>query len=251
MAVILLLGAWTVADARRPYNRSVPGAFDYYLLSLSIAPSFCATDRGRSDKTECTEASDAAYRETPLTVHGLWPNRIGVAGRNQPGNCDGPPLGSLPDSLRADLARYMPGSADGLDRYEWRKHGTCSGLDPAAYFSALITAAKEADRVIGGAIQSHGWFGRPVPIAELLDAVSETNPALARSIVVNCRFRRKGAGESGGAAVIQDIRVVLSRDFPGATLGPGAFVPLSEVGFQANSGCPAGAGLLPAGFGAV
>ncbi len=259
IAVCLLLGVWTVADARRPHRgdadghaRSATGNFDYYLLSLSIAPSFCALDSGRGEKAECVAPSDAAYRETPLTVHGLWPNRIGVGVRNQPQDCEGPPLSALPDGLRADLVHYMPGAADGLDRYEWRKHGACSGLGPVAYFGAVVGAARDANRTIGAAMQAHGMFGRRVGVQELLDAVAETNSALAHSIVVDCRFAPKRSGASASVAFISEIRVLLTRDFASDVSetgwGPNVFVPLSEAGFRANSGCPGGAGFLPKGF---
>ena len=32
----------------------------------------------------------------------------------------------------------MPGARSGLDRHEWYKHGTCTGLSPDAYFSRSI-----------------------------------------------------------------------------------------------------------------
>jgi ribonuclease T2 len=261
IVVCVLLGIWTVADARRPHHGdaygggrgpSVTGDFDYYLLSLSVAPSFCALDAGRREKTECVAPSDAAYRETPLTVHGLWPNRAGVGARGQPQDCEGPPLTALPERLRTDLVHYMPGAADGLDRYEWRKHGACSGLDPVEYFGAVVNAARDANRTIGAAMQSHGMFGRRVRVQELLDAVAETDAALSRSIVVDCRFAPKRSGAAASVAYISEIRVVLARDFASNVSetgwGPDGFVPLSEAGFRANSGCPSGAGFLPGGF---
>ena len=99
-------------SARHRDLAAEPGAFDYYLLSLSIAPSFCALSAGNAARDECRSVTRSAFRE----------NR-------QPHDCDGPPLERLPAALQAELARYMP-AGPGLARYEWRKHGTCSGLPP-------------------------------------------------------------------------------------------------------------------------
>ena len=99
-------------------------------MSFTLAPSFCALSARYGEKHECQSTTNAAFHATPLTVHGLWPNRARVSVNLQPQYCPGPPLGRLPGPLRKSLDRYMPGTADGLDRYEWRRHGTCSGLIP-------------------------------------------------------------------------------------------------------------------------
>jgi ribonuclease T2 len=101
-------------------------SFDYYVLTLSWSPGFC--DMGGADKqpTQCARGAGAGF-----VVHGLWPNS--AAGPN-PEDCG---------------EAYIPGAAlrlsdgvypdEGLARYEYRKHGTCSGLDPQAYFAAVKT----------------------------------------------------------------------------------------------------------------
>lgn len=256
VALSLLVGAWTVADARRSDHAAppaVPGVFDYYVLSLSVAPSFCAL-AGDAQKRQCDRPSDAAYRDAPLTLHGLWPNRADTGTRQQPQACSGEPLPELPADLRTEMAVAMPGAADGLDRYEWRKHGSCSGLDPATYFRAAFAAVRAANAAIGGVIRERGWFGRDVRITDLLAAVAARDPELARAMVVDCRFARKRPGATASVAYVREIRVVLNRSFaqragaPGGTLGDGAYLPLVDVGLHANSGCPGGAGFFPAGY---
>jgi ribonuclease T2 len=137
----------------------------------------------------------------------------------------------LPDSVRADLRRYMPSGPD-LERYEWRKHGTCSGLSPEAYFATLATLARYANETIGAAMREGGMLGRPMRITELLAAVEAREQALASAIVVDCRQRR-----GGGEALVREIRIVLSKD-----LQP---MPAADVGLGQNSGCPRGTGLVP------
>lgn len=257
LVVSILLGAWKVADARRPRQPEpgfVAGDFNFYVLSLTVAPSFCTLERSEHPKAQCADPSDAAYRETPLTVHGLWPNRIGVGTRNQPQDCDAERLTSLAPELQAELVRYMPGAADGLDRYEWRKHGSCSGLDPDAYFRAIVVAARTANATISEVMREQRLFGQTVRIEDLLSGVAARDPVLARSIVVDCRFARKKPGQAASVAYIREIRVTLNRYFPNTarengTLSRDAFLPLSEVGMRPNSGCPGGAGFLPGGYG--
>ncbi len=93
-----------------------PGDFDYYLLSLSVTPSFCDTNpHAAIQKKECLNGATADYQANPVTVHGLWPNKDGASNDEQPRFCTNIPPGNLPDSLNSALEKYMPGVADGLE----------------------------------------------------------------------------------------------------------------------------------------
>lgn len=232
----LVLLASSLAHARHHAHGSqsaIPGAFDYYLLSLSVAPSFCALSPYNQAKSECRQLTDAAYRQTPLTVHGLWPNLARVSVNRQPQDCPAPPLPELPADLQHQLELYMPGGP-GLARHEWSRHGSCSGLSPEAYFETLVHLAASANATVGAVMRDRGLFGHSMPIADLLAGVARTNPALAAAIVVSCQFPRGGGGDR---ALVGEIRVVLSKQ-----LAP---VPVESVGLRQNSGCPQGAGFLP------
>ena len=220
--------------ARHEAGGSVAGAFDYYLLSLSVAPSFCALSPANQAKAECRNLTGAAFRQTPLTVHGLWPNRAFVSVNRQPQHCPGPPLSPLPGDTQAQLQRFMPGGP-GLAEHEWSRHGTCSGLSPDAYFGDLVHLAQSANSTIGGVFAAGGLFGHQVRIADLLAAVAARDPALSPAIVVSCRVPR--GSNAGDGALIEEIRVVLSKD-----LAP---IPARRVGLGQNSGCPQGTGFLP------
>lgn len=242
LAAIMLVGAPASSEARHHRHGlqgrsqafgSEAGAFDYYLLSLSIAPSFCALSPANQAKAECRMLSDADYRRMPLTVHGLWPNRTGVSVNRQPQHCPGPELTTLPPDLQAQLQRVMPGGA-GLARHEWERHGTCSGLSPEAYFATLVRLARSVDGSVGAVLRDDGLLGRSVRVTDLLARIAARDPALAQAVIVSCRFAR-GAG--GGQALIEEIRVPLSKD-----LAP---IPASSLGMGQNSGCPQGTGFLP------
>ncbi len=234
--ILVFIAALFAAAPSQSRTRDAPaqgGVFDYYLLSLSIAPSFCALSPSNAAKAECRALTAADFLRTPLTVHGLWPNRANVSVNRQPQDCDGPSLDSLPGALRTELGRYMP-AGPGLAQYEWRKHGACSGLSPEAYFTDVANLARHANDTIGAAMRDAGMFGRVVRIADLLAAVGKRDPGLPSAIIVNCRSPR-----GGGQALIDEIRVTLSKDF----------VPVAaqSVGLGQNSGCPQGAGFLPDG----
>jgi ribonuclease T2 len=234
LVAILLVAAPLAAQARHRFHDSAAGAFDYYLLSLSIAPSFCALSPANNARSECRNLAEADYRQMPLTVHGLWPNRAFASVNRQPQHCPGPPLPALPDDLQAQLGRVMPGGP-GLERHEWSTHGTCSGLSPQTYFGALVRLARNANDTIGGVLRDNGLLGKNVRTADLLAGVAARDPALARATIVSCRFPRGGA--NNGRALIEEIRIVLSKDF--------APLPAASVGLGQNSGCPQGGGFLP------
>jgi ribonuclease T2 len=230
-------------------GRDQPGEFDFYVLALSIAPTFCAMTGYRKNKAQCRNPSDADYRAIPLTIHGLWPNKRNTRVREQPQECSDQRLPALPAALERDLKTYMPGMVDGLAQYEWTKHGVCSGLTPEAYFAKLVELARAANATIGAVIKD--LFGKQLAISPFLDSVGAKNPDLANAVQVDCQFARKGPGDAASRAYVVEIRVLLAKDLAAAAPSsdwPASFVPRSSVGWGANSGCPQGAGFLPAGF---
>lgn len=126
LAAALALGAMgDGAQAKgRGHRPPAPGQFDYYVLSLSWVPGFCAT---KSDPAECNKGLTFA-------LHGLWPQ---FNGGGYPSNCSKAALSA------ADVQTYQGIYADpALIRHEWAKHGTCSGLAPGAYFTLSSADAK-------------------------------------------------------------------------------------------------------------
>ncbi len=226
-----------------------PGDFDFYVLALSFAPSFCDVTGFNEQKSECTGGSDAAYRAVPLTVHGLWPNKEGRRPKEQPRFCTDEPPGQLPGDLSAKLQKYMPGVADGLDKSEWNKHGTCSGLSYEQYYRSIVALASIADASIGGALRESGMLGASAQLADLIAAVAAKNPQLAAAITVDCQFAHPHLGGPSRAYIVE-LRILIAKDLSGIEGGQGpSFVAIDSEGFHLNSGCPAGAGFLPGGFG--
>jgi ribonuclease T2 len=117
-------------DAARAQGGSggTPGRFDYYLMSLSWSPSYCLTHP--DDSVQC------GRKGFGFVLHGLWPqNRNG----NWIQHCNAE---SGPDSATIERTlAFMPSRH--LIEHEWQTHGTCSGLDPKAYFDL-------ADRAFAG-----------------------------------------------------------------------------------------------------
>jgi ribonuclease T2 len=114
-----------LALAAPPSRAEGAGDFDYYVFTLSWSPGFC--DTGGADKSPAQCAIGAGMG---FVVHGLWPNRSYGA---NPENCQ---YGArVSREAIAETAGVYPD--EGLARYEYLKHGTCSGLDPQAYFGAV------------------------------------------------------------------------------------------------------------------
>lgn len=95
--------------------------FDYYVVSLSWSPQYCATD-GSDDTQQCSLG-----RKLGFVLHGLWPQYE----RGYPSYCSEE---SFPSSLKQDFPALYPSNA--LYTHEWEKHGTCSGLTPSEYLAA-------------------------------------------------------------------------------------------------------------------
>jgi ribonuclease T2 len=104
---------------------SSAGDFDYFLLSLSWVPEFCASNTNGRTSVEC-----APNQHRGLVVHGLWPQ---YDNGKWPQDCAStPPVSS---STVNHMMPIMPGKQ--LIQHEWEKHGTCSGMSVQDYFGAI------------------------------------------------------------------------------------------------------------------
>jgi ribonuclease T2 len=188
LIAFVYLGAGGSASARHRSHASAgePGDFAYYLLSLSWSPAYCLSSPGAA---ECN-----GPRRYGFIVHGLWPQNE----QGWPEHCD--MHRAVPDEVLQGIADVMP--ARGLVYHEWSAHGTCSGLEPAAYFELVrrafagVTIPPELLRSSQSIEQS------PAAIAA---AFLHANPRLpGQSLVVTC------SGQD--APRLREIHICLARD---------------------------------------
>jgi ribonuclease T2 len=174
-------------QAPRPAGPIAPGDFDFYLLTLSWSPGFCATPAGSRAGDQCAAGSGLGF-----VVHGLWPqNQHGY-----PSDCD--KYSRAPSRVALQEADGVYPS-EGLARYEWRKHGTCTGLSPQAYFAS---ARRARDSIaIPNALKAPTEQQSMSP-RDIVRAFTDANRGLrADEMAITC---------SGGQ--LQDVRICLSKD---------------------------------------
>jgi len=160
--------------------------FDYYVLSLSWSPEYCATD-GSDDAQQCSLG-----RKLGFVLHGLWPQYE----RGYPSYCSEQ---SFPSSLKQDFPALYP--SDALYTHEWDKHGTCSGLSPVDYLAA--SKQLREDIVIPEAYRSPIESFR-VTVQQLQQDFLAVNPALsADGLAVLC---------SDSGRFLRELRVCFTAD---------------------------------------
>jgi ribonuclease T2 len=111
-------------DSKQQSN--VPGEFDYYALVMSWSPTHCSSTAGYDDDQQCNRNDGRRYA---FILHGLWPQHE----RGWPQNCRTRRKPFVPQPLIDSMMDIMPSQK--LVIHEYRKHGTCSGLDPAGYYA--------------------------------------------------------------------------------------------------------------------
>jgi ribonuclease T2 len=174
----------TPASAQRRDRTGTPGRFDYYVLSLSWSPEYCAT-QGRNDHDQCL-----GPRRYAFVVHGLWPQFE----RDWPENCSNTPLEEGQVTRMLDL---MPNR--NLIRHEWRKHGTCDGTPPATYFETVRRA----------------WSRIRIPSQFAnLDRPLEIAPRVleAKFLEVNRNLSRDGIAVVCSGRYLREVRICLDRN---------------------------------------
>ena len=163
-----------------------PGVFDYYVLSLSWSPNWCALEGKARQSPQCDADADFGW-----VLHGLWPQFH----RGWPSFCQSserPPS----RAMTRDMADIM--GTSGLAWHQWKKHGSCSGLSPASYYDLSR--------------QAYGRITRPevfrkltkdvrLPARVVEEAFLKDNPDLEPDMLtVTCRDGH-----------IQEVRICLSK----------------------------------------
>ncbi len=180
IALLFALGSPLPASAQ-------DGGFDYFLLSLSWSPQFCAKHGNQpSARRQC----DPGIRG--FVLHGLWPE--GEDG-GYPASCR--PTKRVPARLIEQMLALMP--SEGLIQHEWATHGTCSGQSMDDYFDGLGRAYRKVQ--IPAPLQQPA---QPVTVSirRLKQMFGEANPGLAASMMT-VRCGRRNA--------VEEVRICLNK----------------------------------------
>ena len=180
-AVFMALCGPVLAEGERA------GEFDYYVMSLSWSPNWCAVTGDARNDPQCDAGTGFSF-----TLHGLWPQNE----NGYPSYC----RTGARDPSRSDtaaMADIMGGA--GLAFHEWKKHGRCSGLEARDYFDVSRRAYKSV--VIPDVLTD---LGKDVelPASVVEDAFIEANPGMKRDqITVTC-----------DRGMIEEVRICLTTD---------------------------------------
>lgn len=161
------------------------GAFDYFVLSLSWSPNWCALEGDARRSPQCE-------KDHGWILHGLWPQFH----RGYPSFCR--TIQRAPSrSMTAAMADIM--GTSGLAWHQWKKHGTCTGLSAADYYALsrkayAVVTRPAVFRKLESAVK--------LPASVVEDAFLKANPRMERDgITITCRNNH-----------IQEARICLSRD---------------------------------------
>ncbi|SHF52230.1 ribonuclease T2 [Litoreibacter ascidiaceicola] len=178
---LLIWGAPLWAEEERA------GKFDYYVLSLSWSPTWCALEGDARGADQCDDRHDFGW-----TLHGLWPQNE----RGWPSYCR--TVERDPSRGQTKAMADIMGSG-GLAWHQWKKHGRCSGLSSDAYFEISRRAYASLTRP---AVFRNLEKPVKLPAKVVEEAFLESNPRLSPDMItITCKNRR-----------IQEVRLCLNKD---------------------------------------
>ncbi len=181
---LCVLAAISGANAQ---SEGEPGDFDFYVLALSWSPTWCATSEGAARSRQCDAESERGF-----VVHGLWPQYE----EGYPEFCRS---GSRPS--RSEVASILDIMPDrGLAAHAWRKHGSCSGLDPQDYFDATRTAFER--------VRIPQEFVTPAVEGSISAQAVE-----AAFVAANSGLESSGVAVSCGDGWLEEVRICLTHEF--------------------------------------
>lgn len=214
-----------------------------FTLALTWQPAFCELSVNRP---ECRRQTPERWDARHLTLHGLWPN----VDRDDNGRLDADdnyclpepqrstimdqnwrrlPAVNLSGETRAALDRVMPGTASFLERHQWMKHGTCSGLGQMRFFGAAIDRTDDMARTELAAFVAEN-IGREIARRDLLASFEvEFGKGSAKALRLQCERINEEAS-------LSEIRLLLRADWIEVPLVPASLA----VPAKASAGnCPA------------
>lgn len=188
-ATAAVLGLWLalpLSAGAQDARQNEPGKFDHYVLALSWSPSFCDAAGERAPQMQCGE------RPFSFVVHGLWPQYE----RGFPEFCQ-VPAPRLDRNIVSSMLDLMP--APRLVFNQWDKHGTCTGLQPRAYFET-VRKARAVVKIPNDYLELATHL--MVTPDEVEEAFVKANPGMSRAAIsVTCDNRR-----------LREVRVCMSRE---------------------------------------
>jgi len=189
LAASVLVAAATPVLAQDS-RQNEAGQFDFYVLSLSWSPSFCAAAHERDGAR--IPGAQCGARPFAFVVHGLWPQYE----HGFPEYCQ-VPAPRLYRGIVDSMLDVMP--APHLIFNEWDRHGTCSGLSPRAYFD-LVRKARAAVKIPAEYVELQSPLNvTPTAVEE---AFTKANPGLSsEGMAIGCDHKR-----------LTEVRICLSKE---------------------------------------
>ena len=182
LGLLTALGIATLAG--RP---AAAQEFDYFVLALSWAPSWCDLEGDERGALQCDPSQDAGF-----TLHGLWPQYE----ISYPEFCQ---------TTQRDPSRRMTANqadlfgSSGAAWYQWKKHGRCAGLPATEFYDAARDAF---ERVQKPAILRRTGKELDLPPKVIEEAFLEENEQLsADGITITCR-----------SGMIMEARICLTKE---------------------------------------
>lgn len=189
LVILLATAGLARADGERA------GDFDYYVLSLSWSPTWCALEGDARRSPQCDAGQGFAW-----VLHGLWPQYE----TGWPSYCRSPERNPS-RAETADEADLFGTSGNAW--HQWDKHGRCTGLSSRDFYRL----AREAyGRVVRPPVFRKVDRTLRLPAAVVEEAFLETNADLSPDqITITCKSGR-----------IQEARICLTRSLEFRDCGP-------------------------------
>ena len=207
------------------------------ILAVSWQPAFCETQPKRP---ECTSQTQARRDASHFSLHGLWSVRKSYCGVDErlkavdtKGRWRDLPEVALPSEVKAELALAMPGVQSGLDRHEWIKHGTCSGLTAGEYYLLSTRLLAELNASDVRALFA-GNVGRELDEASIRRAFDKSfGKGAGDRVKIQCK-------RDGDRRIITELTIGLSGDVTAANGDAGSLARAMARAGRTSFGCPSG-----------
>jgi ribonuclease T2 len=206
-ALALAAAGWVVFDVKSPETFPQPtsapvtvpvstqtpqppvgSGFDFYVLSLSWSPAFCASEAGQNSRQQC-----GSNRKYGFIVHGLWPQNDS----GYPEFCGKDKQDRVPEALGRAMFDIMPSM--GLIGHQWRKHGTCSGLSQKDYLDTIRAAYQRVNL--------------PKDIASGSSSKTLSADAVETAFVAdNPGMTKQGLAVSCEGSKLEEVRICMTKD---------------------------------------